>query len=278
MPHHLWKSFSDRIREKHPDFFMFGESFEYEATKVAQHTLPKNGEISVLDFPGQRAMTQLFENKEASYADIQSYLHLTHGPYHNPYDLMTFYDNHDMARMKTDDNGFINANNWLFTSRGIPVVYYGSEIGFMAGLKEHEGNRNYYGQDNVDKAAKHVIYQNLKRINLVRQNTPALQRGLQVNLDYNQDTASFLRVLEDKTQTQNALVLLNKSNQDKIINIDKWVSNGTWKSQINDNSYMIDNSSIEIQVPANGVEVLVLDAVNNNADLYIELDRLMENK
>lgn len=278
MPHRLWKKFSDRIREKHPDFFMFGESFEYEATKVAQHTLPKNGEISVLDFPGQRAITQVFENKEASYADIASYLHLTHGPYHNPYDLMTFYDNHDMARMNTDEQGFINANNWLFTSRGIPVVYYGSEIGFMAGLKEHEGNRNYYGQANIDNAPKHVIYQNMKRINLVRQNTPALQRGLQVNLAFTQDTASFLRVLEDGQDTQTALVLLNKSEQPKTVKVDKWLSNGVWRSQLNQQSHTVEQGGVEIQIPANGVEVLVLNQKNTDADLYAELDNLMENK
>ena len=57
---------------------------------------------------------------------------------------MTFYDNHDMARMNALEEGFIDANNWLFTARGIPVVYYGSEMAFMAGTKEHEGNRNYF--------------------------------------------------------------------------------------------------------------------------------------
>ncbi|WP_158970541.1 alpha-amylase family glycosyl hydrolase [Paraglaciecola sp. L3A3] len=278
MPHHLWKQFSDRIRAKHPDFFMFGESFEYEATKVAQHTLPKNGAISVLDFPGQRAITSVFENKDASYADVQSYLHLTHGPYHNPYELMTFYDNHDMARMNTDDKGFINANNWLFTARGIPVVYYGSEIGFMAGLKEHEGNRNYYGQERVDTAPQHLIYQNLKRINLVRQQTPALQRGLQVNLDFTQDTASFLRVLEDKQATQTALVLLNKSATAKTIKVDKYLSNGQWQSQLNNNTYQVKTGLIEVTVPANGVEVLLFEQKNNNLDLYAELDHLMGHK
>ncbi|MDU0355957.1 alpha-amylase family glycosyl hydrolase [Paraglaciecola aquimarina] len=278
MPHQLWKQFSDRIRAIHPDFFMFGESFEYEATKVAQHTLPKNGAISVLDFPGQRAITSVFENQDASYEDIQSYLYLTHGPYYNPYELMTFYDNHDMARMNADDKGFINANNWLFTSRGIPVVYYGSEIGFMRGLSEHEGNRNYYGQERVDQAPKHAIYQNLKRINLVRQSTPALQRGLQVNLEFTQDTASFLRVLEDKQNTETALVLLNKADTAKTIVLDKWISNGKWQSQLSDQWYSVNNGSIEVTVPANGVEVLRFAQKNNNTSLYQELDKLMANK
>jgi cyclomaltodextrin glucanotransferase len=278
MPHHLWKAFSDRIRAKHPNFFMFGESFEYEATKVAQHTLPKNGEVSVLDFPGQKLMTQVFENKESSYTEILDYLYLTHGPYHNPYDLMTFYDNHDMARMNADENGFIDANNWLMTSRGIPVVYYGSEIAFQAGLKEHFGNRNYYGQANIDKAPNSTVYKNLKRINLVRKNTPALQSGLQANIEFTKDTASFLRVLQLDGVEQMALVLLNKSGEDKTISIDKYLTNGKWQSQITNSNHIVENNMLEIKVPAHGVDVLVLNKTPENKKLIAELDRLMLNK
>jgi glycosidase len=61
---------------------------------------------------------------------------LTNGPYQNPYELVTFYDNHDMARLAASDDGFIDANNWLFTARGIPVIYYGSETGFERGKAE----------------------------------------------------------------------------------------------------------------------------------------------
>ncbi|WP_342779142.1 alpha-amylase family glycosyl hydrolase [Catenovulum sediminis] len=67
MPHHFWKKFADRIREHHPNFFMFGESFVYEADFIAQHTLPENGKVSVLDFPGQAAITSVFgKPKEGS--------------------------------------------------------------------------------------------------------------------------------------------------------------------------------------------------------------------
>ena len=77
---------------------------------------------------------------------------------------MTFYDNHDMARMNASPSGFIDANNWLFTARGIPVVYYGSEIAFMAGNKEHEGNRNYFGPENIARAEANPIHAALAKI------------------------------------------------------------------------------------------------------------------
>jgi cyclomaltodextrin glucanotransferase len=133
MPHRFWKAFSDRIRAAHPGFFMFGENFNFDAGTIAQHQRPENGGISVLDFPGRNAIASVFQNPASDYKDIAGYLHLTDCTYTDPYSLATFYDNHDMARMNAGDNGFIDANNWLFTARGIPVVYYGSEIGFTAG-------------------------------------------------------------------------------------------------------------------------------------------------
>ncbi len=77
---------------------------------------------------------------------------------------MTFYDNHDMARMKASEDGFIDAHNWLFTSRGIPVVYYGSEVAFMAGDREHEGNRNYFGPQGITAARDSRIRRALAQV------------------------------------------------------------------------------------------------------------------
>ena len=58
MPHRFWKAFADRIRARHPGFFMFGEDFNYDAATIAGHTLPRNGGISVLDFPLRGRLTE----------------------------------------------------------------------------------------------------------------------------------------------------------------------------------------------------------------------------
>ena len=152
MPHAFWREFGARIRARHPGFFMFGESFDYDARKIAAHTRPENGGFSVLDFPGRARMLEIFEKAGSDYAQLLDYLHLDDGVYRNPYELMTFYDNHDVTRMNAPAEGFIDAHNWLFTSRGIPVVYYGSEMAFQAGTREHEGNRNYFGVENIARA------------------------------------------------------------------------------------------------------------------------------
>ena len=148
----FWKQFSARIRASHPGFFMFGEAFDYSPDNIGKYTWARNGGISLLDFPLQQAVKQVFEHPDSDFAALQARLYLTNGPYANPYELVTFYDNHDMARLAATDNGFIDADNFLFTARGIPAIYYGSEIGFERGMAEHQGNRNYFGQQRIDDA------------------------------------------------------------------------------------------------------------------------------
>jgi glycosidase len=280
VPHHFWKLMSDKVRAKYPGFYMFGESYDYNANFLAQHTLPKNGGISVLDFPGQKAMVEVFENSDSDFATLKDYLHLTHGPYLNPYELATFYDNHDMPRMNATDHGFIDANNWLFTARGIPVVYQGSEIGFMRGLPEHQGNRNYFGQDNIELAKQHPIRQNLLRIANVRKATPALQVGLQLNVELSGSKAVFYRVLQKDGMSQTALVMLNKGETAMDIQVDKYLQKGRWKSLISEDTINIadDDKSLRFTVPAHGVQVFLREGNITQKAMLAALNTLMQNK
>jgi cyclomaltodextrin glucanotransferase len=260
MPHAFWEKFAERIREKRPGFFMFAEAFDHDAATIAQHTLPRNGGISVLDFPLKERLQEVFGRKGGGYERIAERLYLTDGPYANPYELMTFYDNHDMARLDGSDEDFIDANNFLFTARGIPVIYYGSEVGFERGTAEHAGNRNYFGQKRIEAAKSHRIHNALRRIAKVRQATPALQRGLQVNLEFQGDRAAFIRALATRESTQAALVLLNKGDTPADFRIDRMLQRGTWAARIGGGVVEVGADRVlRATVPAHGVEVYVLD-------------------
>jgi hypothetical protein len=186
--HHRWMpplrsgSIHRRIRAKHPGLLHVRRSLRLRRGEDRDASpCPSNGGISVLDFPMKQAMDEVFGRKGApDFERLAPSLYLQDGPYANPYDLATFYDNHDMPRMDASDEGFIDAHNWLFTARGIPVVYYGSEMGFMRGRAEHAGNRNYFGQEGIAAARRSPIHAALARIANVRAATPALQRGVQV--------------------------------------------------------------------------------------------------
>ncbi|WAC64391.1 alpha-amylase family glycosyl hydrolase [Pseudoxanthomonas sp. SL93] len=277
MPHAFWKRFADRMRQKRPGFFMFGENFNYDAASIAGHTWQRNGAYSVLDFPLKAKLVEVFEKPGSDFAELGKALYLEDGPYANPYDLMTFYDNHDMARMNASDEGFIDAHHWLFTARGIPVIYYGSETGFMRGTAEHAGNRNYFGQDRIDAAPGSPIFAPLRRIAQLRRDTPALQRGLQLNVRLKGDQAVFYRVLQHEGINQTALVMLNKGDKATRVSVSDYLQQGEWRDAFTGRAQRVRNR-LEADVPAHGVRVFLLDAPVTRADTRARLAELMERK
>ncbi len=276
MPPAFWQRFSDCIRTTHPGFFMFGEAFDHDADKIAPFTWPGGGAVSVLDFPLKERIDAVFGRQQQGYEKIAERLYLTDGPYANPYELMTFYDNHDMPRMDASDEGFIDAHNFLFTARGIPVVYQGSEIGFMRGAAEHAGNRNYLGQARIDAAPGNPIHDALRRIARVREATPALQRGLQLDVAMQGERAVFYRVLQEGGFAQIALVMLNKGDAPADVEVSRWLQAGEWRAALAGGAQAVpEGGTLSARVPAHGVEVWVLDAPVLREDLREALDDAM---
>ncbi len=277
LPHPWWHAFVNRIRAEHPGMFMFGEAFDYDAGKIAEHTWPANANVSVLDFPLRGALSSVFGKEQKGFETLAEPLHLLDGPYANPYELMSFYDNHDMARLDANDAGLIDAHNWLFTARGIPVIYYGSETGFMRSRAEHAGNRAYFGQARVNDAPNSPIYAPLQRIAKLREATPALQRGLQVNERLQGDEAVFFRVLQHGDTAQTALVLLNKGDTARTVEVRRYLQAGTWRDALGGASQTV-TGALKAEVPAHGVRVFVLDAQVDQATLQARLKAAVDDQ
>nr|WP_237561457.1 alpha-amylase family glycosyl hydrolase [Frateuria defendens] len=279
MPVTFWKQFAARIRARHPGFFMYGEAFDYSPDNIGQYTWAKNGGISVLDFPLRGRMAEVFEHPGSDYARLLERLFLTNGPYANPYELVTFYDNHDMKRLNASDAGFIDAHNFLFTARGIPAVYYGSETGFERGRGEHEGNRNYYGQARIDTAPRSPIYQHLARIARLRAQSPALQRGLMLPLAFAGDRAAFYRAFQKDGTHQLALVLLNKGDAPADFDIAEHLQGGRWQPAFGGAPVEVaEGGHLRATVAAHDVAVYLLDAPATRPDLVVALTRLMQER
>jgi len=275
----FWRQFAARIRAKHPGFFMFGEAFDYSPDDIGQYTWARNGGISVLDFPLRQRVAEVFEHPHSDYARIAERLYLRNGPYQNPYELVTFYDNHDMARLNASDDGFVDANNWLFTARGIPAIYYGSEIGFERGRAEHQGNRNYFGQERIDAAPRSRIYQQLRRIAQLREKTPALQRGLMLPVKFEGDQAVFYRVYQKGGVHQIALVLLNKGDAAADMVVTPYLQAGQWKPALGGDAVTVgEGGALKARVGAHDVQVYMLDAPVQRRDLAGQLALLMEER
>ena len=122
---------------------------------------------------------------------------------------VVYVDSHDYSPGPNDTNRFGGTDaQWaenlslLFTFRGIPCIYYGSEVGFRRGVRIDPGpngplsntGRAYFGgyitgdvtatdfgeykaTGNVAATLNHDVAQHLIRLNKIRQAVPALRKG-----------------------------------------------------------------------------------------------------
>ena len=122
---------------------------------------------------------------------------------------VVYVDSHDYSPGPNDTNRFGGTDaQWaenlslLFTFRGIPCIYYGSEVGFRRGVVIDKGpngplsntGRAYFGgyitgdveasdfgeyqaSGNVAATLNHDVAQHLIRLNKIRQAVPALRKG-----------------------------------------------------------------------------------------------------
>ena len=136
-----------RVMLEYPAFNMVGEEWTSNQSAVAywqQGKQNSDGYVSYLpslmDFPLQEAMRLALVTEEKSKLDdgtagglIRLYLALANDfIYADPDALVTFPDNHDMSRIFTqlgEDYGlFRMAMAYVLTMRGVPQIYYGTEI------------------------------------------------------------------------------------------------------------------------------------------------------
>ena len=148
----------------------------------------------------------------------------------------------------------------------------GSEIGFMRGTAEHAGNRNYVGQERLDAAVNHPIQQALTDIANVRKNTPALQRGIQVNVALSGHTAAFYRVINTEESQQTALVLLNKGDSAQTFNVNQFIQSGNWVEQLTGRELTIaEGGKLSATVEPNGVQVWLREGKVENEALLAQI-------
>ncbi len=130
-----------RINTEYPNFNVVGESWLSSVSAVAYWQENANNRDgykshlpSVFDFPLMFAIGQAFtENDSWDNGIVRLYDALGQDfLYGNPNELVIFADNHDISRFFTnideDYDDFKNAMTFLMTTRGIPLIYYGTEI------------------------------------------------------------------------------------------------------------------------------------------------------
>ncbi len=190
-----------RIKAETPGVSFFGETWVHGAPVQAQFT--QNSELrdfnshlpGVTDYQMYYAILEALEQEQGWTSGVtRIYYTLTKDAlYEDPYENVIFLDNHDLGRiydvLEEDFNKFKSAIALLMTQRGIPLLYYGTEIlmkgkggafgeagrrDFPGGWKEDSSNK-FESRNRTDQENEAFNY--IRALAQYRKKTPALQKG-----------------------------------------------------------------------------------------------------
>lgn len=268
------------VNAEYPDFNIVGEtwignnvgvSFWQKDSKVAY---PRNSYLpSVMDFPLMNIMSSAFDEETNSWdrglARIYDYL-TQDIVYADPMNLLVFLDNHDTSRFyKIPPTGNLNrykqALAFLLTVRGIPQIYYGTEILMAADKADGDGvlRRDFPGgwagdKQNAFTSAGRTPQQNeaytyISKLLNWRKGNDAISKGSFKHFI----TQNEVYVYERKYGNHSVVVFLNGSDADRTVDLTpyKEVLPGHWAYDL------LNDRQIDLQTSLllKGKDVLILE-------------------
>jgi glycosidase len=228
----FWNDFKTQVKGLHPEVGLLGEVLEFDIDRISQFQKYWAFD-SLFDFPMQRAMQKVFVDGDSLETFVSPFdrgegLLEKDGAYTNHNMMTTLLDNHDLpARFMTllvDRIGdrvaaaraFRLALSFQFAVRGIPQIYYGTELGLEGGADPD--NRRDFEWAKLDERhevraefpREKAIYDHLRRLIRVRRESPALTAGGFACLYVDCFVLVFARCVEDDV----AIVAIHNGWQD----------------------------------------------------------------
>lgn len=269
----------DRINTEYPNLNVVGEEWSTNPSIVSawqKGKVNKNGYVSNLktlfDFPLNNALIEGLNGDDKIWEQGLSKIYQTLSNdflYANPNDLVIFPDNHDMSRLYTqlheDYDKFKMGMAFLLTTRGVPQIYYGTEILITNPKSEEHGEirsdmpggwtgdvKDVFkntGLNSKEKEAKEFMTQLLQW----RKSTPVIHTG---KLKHFAPTDGIY-VQFRYNEKQKVMVVLNKNKESKTLNLSKFqeilATNFTAKDVINNRSLEVKNT---LNIEPNSVSIL----------------------
>lgn len=232
----FWYLFKSQVKTRHPQITLIGEVLDYDPTFIGRYQ-QQNDFDTLFDFPlcntiketliWDGPMTRIARPR-LSAGEAKGILDQDK-PYTNANRLVTLLDNHDLDRRITSEI-LDRVGHWdrhlardilklcfsfLFTTRGIPQIYYGSEIGLEGG-RDPDNRRDMpwglFGTDQRPKpkhAFEREVFDHLCRLIRLRKTHPAICYGYLFTLYVDHFIYAYLREFRGDL----ALVVLNNGRQ-----------------------------------------------------------------
>jgi hypothetical protein len=192
------------------DSFIFGEWYQGNTSDPLYHDSYKfanKSGMSMLDFPLNTAIRSVF-GSNANFSDIDSVITQEGTNFTWKEDLVTFIDNHDMARflsVNNNNNRLHEAMAFVLTARGIPCLYYGTEQYLH---NDTSGGTDPYNRPMMSGFATNTTaYTLTNRLSSLRRSNPAIPYGSMTQRWMNNDVYIYERRFFGST----VLVAINKN-------------------------------------------------------------------
>jgi len=291
----FWRQFAPALVEHAqaigiPEFFMFGEVYSYNSQELSTFTTTGNIQ-SILDFAFQGVINDTI-NKQRGTSVIHDWLKNDHHYLDNDSNanqLLNFTGNHDMGRfahsLATSEFNYSEqeqiqrnqlATAMMFFMRGVPIIYYGDEQGFIGDGGDKDARQDMmpslvdtYNDDNLLATTattaddnfdqQHPLYLSFKELINVYYQYPALRYGQQKTL-YQQNSSGIYALSRSSNEYDDIIVVFNTSDQVQTASFEVTTSNLEIVYQgINKGAEAkISDNTISISLPALSVVVLLV--------------------
>ncbi len=231
---------SKEVLEAYPGFNIVGEAWVNTVAGEAYWQEDKDGvddgydsELpSLTDFQFAFAVRKAF-NEDFGWTEGLSQLYYVLSQdflYSDPMKNVTFLDNHDMSRffehIGKREAEFKMALAWLMTTRGIPQIYYGTEL--MMGHENRGGDDEVWRQTmpggfpNDSRSVftkegrtqkENEIHEYTKKLIHWRNSSPAIHEGKLVHFIPQDNVYVYFRVHKDQT----VMVVMNNSEENRML-------------------------------------------------------------
>lgn len=243
VPKDFWKDFVSEIKKDYPDFYFVGEVFNGDESYVGSYQ--KTGIDGLVDFPTYFAINDVFKgDKPASY--LANLIYKESLTYNNRALMGTFIDNHDVDRFvnqvyRLKTQKLEGALTFMLTYTGIPIMYYGTEIGMDGGTDPD--NRGV-----MDFSIKSPVTAYLKKLTALRKTNSALTDGDIKVLKSSDSFLSFVRNYNNNTVV--TAFSTSESKQKITLNIPtKYIGKiKSIKDTISSKSYSVNNGKVTLNM------------------------------
>ncbi len=245
--HEFWKKFAREIHQyAGNDFLLLGEVYDGRPEINASYI--RDGLNSTFDFPFYYAIKDVFGHGK-SMRQLAS-LFERDNVYPNPNMMSPFIDNHDVPRFlhEAGNNGVEKlkmAMAFIMTVRGIPTIYYGTEIALPGGADPDNRRDMVWGNKNVG------VTNYLKQLTSIRKSYVAMRQGSQLEMWQDDQIFSFLRTTGNPEEE--VITVLNNSdgNQTRTIQLraESKMANGTVLTNLmGSDNVSVNNRSITFTI------------------------------